>query len=472
MHWQLNPYSYALFFACFISIASILIAAKRWKSPGALALIGMSLSVSVWSLFYALELGVSDFDLQVLFGKIQYFGISTISLLWLSFTLDYTRAGRGRKRWHRLVPWLFPLLALTLVWTNDLHQLVWPTLEQEPQGNLLVMTFGHGPAFWAIIAYSYVFMVAGSVVILQRSLTSSSPYRRQIVSSLVGVAAIWFGNFMYITGLSPVPFLDLSPFGVTIAAVAYLWGIFRFGLLDLVPVASEAVLESMSDGVMVVDEKGRIVLLNKAFEQYTSLYTKKLIGKPMKEALKDWPELTERFAHIDDAHTEIKINLDQDYAAYFDLRVSPIRDHRDHVAGRVFVIHDITERKQAELRLAYNPDGSANDQTAEGLIPIVLIFRHKDGKIVEMNRSFILNTGYARQDALGMSLLQLGMWTAQQRAEFLRQLRKDRQITDHTVELRMKNGQMRNYFLSAHEIAILDEKYLVWIARENNIPLD
>ena len=48
------------------------------------------------------------------------------------------------------------------------------------------------------------------------------------------------------------------------AGLLWAWGLFHFQLLDIVPVARDAVIESMSDAVLVLDAHSRIVDMNPA----------------------------------------------------------------------------------------------------------------------------------------------------------------------------------------------------------------
>ncbi len=44
--------------------------------------------------------------------------------------------------------------------------------------------------------------------------------------------------------------------------MAGVWALLRYRFLDLLPVARDALIESMSDGVAVIDAQGRVVDLN------------------------------------------------------------------------------------------------------------------------------------------------------------------------------------------------------------------
>ena len=65
--------------------------------------------------------------------------------------------------------------------------------------------------------------------------------------------------------------LDLTPTAFTLSGLLIAYALFRHGLLDLVPVARSKLIESMTDGVLVIDFHNRIVDINLAARQFLNL---------------------------------------------------------------------------------------------------------------------------------------------------------------------------------------------------------
>ena len=63
-------------------------------------------------------------------------------------------------------------------------------------------------------------------------------------------------------GIGPITAHDITPIVFSVCAGLMFWGIHRFELFRLVPIAWERVLGAMETGVVVVDESGRVVDLN------------------------------------------------------------------------------------------------------------------------------------------------------------------------------------------------------------------
>jgi PAS domain S-box-containing protein len=180
-------------------------------------------------------------------------------------------------------------------------------------------------------------------------------YRRQAGLLLIGVLAPWISNSIYIFGLAPVPNLDLTPFAFTISGLAFGWSLFQFRLLDLVPIARRAVVEGMSDGVIVLDTQNRIVDLNPAAQRIINRGAAQAIGKTITQELSTWPEFMAGYCHVAEGQMEIVESADK-AQRYFDMRISPLYDQRKRLTGRLIVLRDITERKQKEEALALAHD--------------------------------------------------------------------------------------------------------------------
>jgi PAS domain S-box-containing protein len=174
---------------------------------------------------------------------------------------------------------------------------------------------------------------------------------------LIGALVPLVGNVLSTFKLIPIP-LDLTPFAFTVAGVLVSWGIFRFRLLDIVPVAREAVIESMGDGVIVLDVQNRIVDLNPAAQDIIGRKTSEVIGQPAEQVLSGRPgsstgiaeTLVKRYRDVTEAQTEIVLSEGGAQRVY-DLRLSPLYDRRGRSTGRLVVLRDITERKRAEEAL-------------------------------------------------------------------------------------------------------------------------
>jgi len=306
----------------------------------------MMLAVFVWSFGYAFEIGATGLGAKVFWAKVEYLGIVTVPFAWLVFALRYAGWDRLFTRRNLALLAAVPLATLLLVATNEAHGLIWSRTALSPSGRFLTLDYGAG--FWVYWAYSYALLVLGTLFLVSMLVRSPRVYREQGAALLVAVAAPWVGNGMYVTGLSPAPNLDLTPFAFLLSGAAISWGFFRFRLLDIVPVARDAVVEGMDDGVVVVDTEGRVVDLNPAARRILDRPGGVPVGDPLRRLA---PGLDALLADASgEERSEVRLGEDARRRSY-DLSVSPLRDRAGRRTGRLLILHDVTERKRAEEEL-------------------------------------------------------------------------------------------------------------------------
>ena len=147
-----------------------------------------------------------------------------------------------------------PLVVLAVVFTNEQHGLVWTGFLPGPDGtNSLI--YLHGPIFLANVIYFYSLALAATLVLVRSALTAGALMRRQAAMVLLASAIPVVGAGMYALDLNPLPGLDLSTLSLSAAGVVLVIAILRLGMLDLVPVARDTLVERMVDGLLVADHR-------------------------------------------------------------------------------------------------------------------------------------------------------------------------------------------------------------------------
>ena len=97
---------------------------------------------------------------------------------------------------------------------------------------------------------------------------------------------------------------------------------------------------------------------------------------------------------------------------------------------------------------------------------MIIVYRSSDERIVEVNRTFLLKLGYERRDVVGRTLLELGIWDAYQRADFLRALNREGSLKDYSLQFAGQAGKLTPYRFFANQSEIQDERYVVMMAQE------
>ncbi|HEY0733798.1 MAG TPA: histidine kinase N-terminal 7TM domain-containing protein [Herpetosiphonaceae bacterium] len=358
MNWQYSPYALFLLIAVGVSVAFAVYAWRRRVAPGAATFAIFMVAVAELVLAHALQLAGADQATKILWAKIGYLGLVTAPPLWLLFALGFS----GHSRWitQRTIALLLtiPTITLALAWTYELnHQLIWRALGfvRMSTSSALVTSLPvtYGPWFWLHLIYSYALVAAGTWLIIKPMLRAPRQYRHQISALLVGVTVPILINFWYIAAGSWITNVDLTPFVFTLAGIALCWSLFRFRLLEVLPVVRDTIFENMYAGVIVLDIHRRIIDFNPAAEHFFSWPRQDVTGRPLAEVM---PELADRLPQTDDgpdSRTIITLSVD-DHSRIYELTFTPLRNRYGYCIGCMAVLRDMTEHKQAEAKLREN----------------------------------------------------------------------------------------------------------------------
>lgn len=312
----------------------------------------MLLGACLWSFGYALEFLVPGLENKLFWAKFQYFGIVTIPLTWFIFAIHQMGSPGWFARWfkYRIFLTIVPLLTLLLVWTNEMHSLVWRIVHLHAIGPVQMLGIDHGPWFWVYLVYAYILMILGSIRLVGGLLGSVRLHRWQITIALLAVLIPWIGNLVYITELNPVEHLDWTPFSFTIAGLLFTISLFRFQLVNILPIAQRTVFAGLADCLLVLDMQDRIVDLNPAARKMIENPGEEPIGKPLAQVVPEFTRWITQAGFDEEFRVEFARGegLDQHF---YELRIAHLTGPYPRPIGRLVVCHEITSHKQEQARL-------------------------------------------------------------------------------------------------------------------------
>ena len=346
---------YALYLSSLI--VSVVVAAalvfyfwRRRSMTGAVPAAWVMMATAIFSLGYVLQLISNELSGQILATDIQYVGIAALPVAWFAFSLRYTDHDKWLTSRNLLLLAIIPSVTVVLAWTNSFHSLMWQGRHLESSGPFVIIAKTYGPWFWVHTLYSYVLIILGMLVLVQRLFRPPRLYREQSIALLISVVVPLGWNVVYVFNLAPVYRIDLTPSAFTISGLAMAWGLFRLRLFDIIPMARDAVIENISDGVIVLDTQNRLIDINPAAQRIIGYSLSDVIGQPFARVLPQQPELVERSnVRMVEALLEIVIEKGET-RYYYELHISPIYGRHDRLAGRFIILHDVTEHKLIEAR--------------------------------------------------------------------------------------------------------------------------
>ena len=234
------------------------------------------------------------------------------------------------------------------MWTNGHHHLMRANAWLDTSGAYPVIGRTFGPWFWVHVVYSY-FLLFAAMAFLTHALLSRPPlYRKQPAVLLAGLAVPVLWNLFYLLTPGLLPIFDYTPAMFAVGELIIAWGLFRFKVFNLVLVARDTLLENMSDGLLVLDQAGRVADLNEAARVLIDRPADYILSRPIADSWPAWDQLAEPYrAGADQAVISIGHNGDRrDY----EVKLSELRG-RGNFLGRLLVMRDVTERSVLEESL-------------------------------------------------------------------------------------------------------------------------
>ncbi len=177
-------------------------------------------------------------------------------------------------------------------------------------------------------------------------------------------------------------------------------GLFRFHLLEIVPIAHSQLVESLQDGVVVLDVENRIIDINPAAQKILNL-SPDIIGNSFHHISADSHELSqlERDASIE----KFEFQMITDSPREFEVSILPLKDHRGRSNGKLITLHDITEHKRAQEQIRRSEEQYR--LLFENAVESILVVQ--DRKIVFCNPITSELTGYPVEELINESFVKL-----------------------------------------------------------------
>jgi two-component system cell cycle sensor histidine kinase PleC len=376
-------YILVLLGAASLSISLAVYAWRRRFAEGGRELALLMLAITLWSLTAALEAQATSLWLKTSWAVVSYVGSQSTPVLLVLFALRY--AGHGKQLTPRGIGFLFmiPLVSVIMAATNNWHRLLWPSVMLVEVDGLVSAVFGHGPWFWVLVAYGYA-LVAASVLVLSVTVFRF-PHLYSLQSRLILAAALtpWLVNALYTFKPTVIAGLDPTPLAFALSGLFLTWAFVRLRLLDVVPLARDRLIEEMEDAVLVLDRQDCVIDINPTGQRLFGKTSSQLIGVPFAGMWAHWASARQPVDQADSktvgdpppftsvapkGQIEVSIGAGAGQRTY-DVRVSPLYERRGNNSydkprsnggtggggsplGRLVMVRDITEHRQAERKLA------------------------------------------------------------------------------------------------------------------------
>jgi len=329
-----------------LSLLIALVIILKHVEPGGIAFALVMIAVSLWLIFLAFEGVAESIPDKVFWAKFEYLGITTLPAFYFIFASQFSRKDKWITKKNLILLFLIPLFTLALVFTNEYHGLIWSDIRPAETPGIDNLIYTHGVFFWVYCVYSYSLLAWGVYRLISTFLGLSKIYRFQISIMIFATLIPWVGNLLYVLGLSPVRGMDLTPLGLALSGLILTISLYRGQIFEITPVTRNLIFDSMREGILVVDLKGKITDANKAVGEILDIPLDDLLKKPFLSALGKYPGLVDNLVKTENA--KIELCLDEVKQKYVQMSTSMIVTNINP-SGLLIVLQDISKRKKLEI---------------------------------------------------------------------------------------------------------------------------
>ncbi|MFC5530669.1 histidine kinase N-terminal 7TM domain-containing protein [Cohnella yongneupensis] len=310
------------------------------------------LSGTFYAVGYALEVLSRNLFEMKLSLQVEYLGIPFVTTLWLFLVIQFTGSAARTRRLLAYALFVVPFAIFFLHLTNEWHHLVYESYVPNETSSLPLYTTVKGPAYAVHSAYNYFVLICGLWLFVPMYRKALPAMRKQIVVLVLGIVMPVLFNLIFWSGWQ----VDMTPFGFVVTGFVYVWGIYRFNLLRLTPLAQAKVFDTIRDGVILLDYEDRIVGYNPAAEaQFPELSHAQRQPVPIGDALAAYPELVERVRVTGGKDDKFPFQrLGGMQRKHYSCTLSGIIDTDGNAIGKLLTFNDITELKETEEQLREN----------------------------------------------------------------------------------------------------------------------
>jgi len=354
--WQWTGVGLAMLATTAVFVAMAVYVWRRRGGSAGVALALVLVALLLWAGTYAAELGAADPGAIARWGDVKYIGLVLLPPAWFAFAALFAGRGSWVNGRNLALLAIHPVVVLVLLanaTTHDLiryypHEAVFdPDVVAEP-----------GPLFWPHLVYSGVVMWGSLILMVAALLRASRVYRRVTTILIVSLVVPYGFNLLYNLDVGPFGRVDLTPFLLIVSCLVLVWGLFRFRLLGIRPVARGLVFETISEAVVVLDPLRRVVDANPSAERLLGRPLADAVGRPLGELL---PEAADAVRDAPVASNGASAGLSEELVVTrsgmthrYEPTVVAMPDRQGPPIGWLVVLRDVTEhhRTLRNLRTA------------------------------------------------------------------------------------------------------------------------
>ena len=213
----------------------------------------------------------------IYFDYVAYIGICFLPISVLFTGICFSKTHVTFKKKHLLL-FIVPIITLLLLWTNDYHHLLYEHY------SIYLNDCVSGPYMIMHNIYSYGLLLIGVMYLLIFSFRNSGFFSKQSVLIFIGMLIPLVVNVLGTFKILPMT-IYITPMTFTLTMIFTALAIFKFNFLSATPIALQRIVDTMSDGYIVLNTYNVVVDFNLSLLKMLNTTEEKVRNKDFIELL-------------------------------------------------------------------------------------------------------------------------------------------------------------------------------------------
>lgn len=358
----------------------------------------VTLSAGLWAFFYGLQLISPSLSAKLFWFNLKQIGATIVGPTTLLMVLQFTHQRLRHLRLLIAGLMVEPIVTQIILWTNHWHGLAGTPMLVTDAAPFPVLMYEFGPWFWFSLFISYLLFLVATFIVVMRLPGANKLYRKQIILLLSGLMVPWVAGSLGFFGFLDWHLFDMATFFFPVSGLLIGLGLFRYQLMQLSPVAYSAVFSSIRDGIMVLDDNGRIIETNPAALYLLGLRERELTGQQITDIL-PLPDTTFLKSASRNSAKSIQFYYEKGgQNRYLEVHGAALVSNIYISSGQVLILYDVTDRLLAEKARQFSENRYRtifeNDSSATIILEANMLISLANERFAELS-------GYSRREIEG-----------------------------------------------------------------------
>ena len=300
----------------------------------------------------------SNYDIMFLLDCATQPGGSISSPLYLCIAVSFVEGYETMRKWMKYL-FIIPIVTVLMVCTNPLHHLQYQTF------SVIRSEIVFGPYIFVSGAFNYLCLIGAIVYMIRFTLKNKTNlyWKQCILFTISGLCPLLVSIYATFSGKDIS--IAATPLSFMVTLLLNGIAIFRMHMLDITPIATQHILDGISDGYLDLSDSGLVLKYNDKFatlfaQKYGITEKRKLQECIKKEDITTHSPLYNMLTAVESCQQdcslisyEQSVTITQDDKSkklYYVVDVSPMM-FNNQLAGFAILFKDVTQLRESMRKL-------------------------------------------------------------------------------------------------------------------------